>query len=224
MEAQKQDFGNRFEGAFVNDGNPDLDVLGFLRTPVEFGPAETISVTFYLPVVSSSAGVLIEAQELVKSHAYFMQSKPFPLKAGGWNSFRPWPAKDVLIPLDIDAANLAVSASYIDEAGRRVYLPVVARGNSSPASNTYTIQFRTAWNIHSLRKTLTGPDGRLTTLLVSECNATPTCVLYDASSSHEVVLDMANRVDGMYNLRLEGSVPNRFQPVKATITFYHERS
>jgi hypothetical protein len=37
------------------------------------------------------------------------------------------------------------------------------------------------------------------------------------------VLDMANYLDGRYQLHLEGTVPGSTQPVTTTITFYDKK-
>jgi hypothetical protein len=123
LSAQKREFDNRFEGAFIKDGNPQFKLTGVLRAPVDFTPQVSIWVKFFLPPGKSpDSGVQIEAQELVDLHAYFMQSKSFAVTAGAWNRFGPWPAGDVLVPQEIEAANLSVTASYVDDTGTRVYL------------------------------------------------------------------------------------------------------
>jgi hypothetical protein len=224
LSAQKQEFDNRFEGAFINNGNGKFEVIGVLRAPVEFTPQESIWVKFSLPPGKlPDAGVQIEAQELVDLHAYFMKSKSFTVTAGTWNRFGPWPASAVLAPKEIEPANLTVTASYVDDTGTRIYLPVLARGDNFPPSNTYTFQFRVASNIHSLQKSLIAPDGKTASLPTSECTFSPTCIMYDAGTPHEAVLDMTSYQNGRYQLHLEGTVPGSTQPVKATITFYHAK-
>jgi hypothetical protein len=223
--AQKQEFGNRFEGAFLNNGNDEFKVIGVLRAPVEFAPSELIWVKFFLPPGKvPGSGVQIESQELIDLHAYFMQSKSFPLTADTWNRFGPWPAKDVLVPQQIESTNISVTASYVDDAGTRIYLPALVRGDALSPSNSYTFQFRVASNIHSLKKFLIGTDGKVTNLPTSECTFAPTCILYDSGTSHSVVIDMSAYSEGLYRLHLEGSVPGKTDSVTRTITFYHKGS
>jgi len=222
---QKHEFGNRFEGSYQNQANTDLDIIGVLRSPILFNSPSTLSVKFFLPATGlATAKVLVEAQEITQSRNYFMQSKSFPVRTTEWNAFSPWPTTDVIDTLGVAPQNLAVTTSYIDQSGTRVYLPADVNIGVAHPLNTYIIQFRTAWSIHSLDEKLTASDGTSIPLKTIECSADPSCVLYDAGTSHAMSLDMSNQPDGFYNLQLIGHVPNKFSPVHATVTFYHRKA
>jgi len=223
--AQKHEFGNRFEGSYQNQGNTDLDIIGVLRSGIAFTSPSTLSVKFFLPTTGLATDkVLVEAQEIAQSRNYFMQSKSFSLHAADWNAFTPWPSSDVIDPLGVAPQNLAITASYIDQSGTRVYLPVDVNTGVAHPLNTYTIQFRTAWSIHSLDEKLTASGRTSIPLQTIECSAESSCVLYDAGTSHAISLDMSNRPDGFYSLQLIGHVPNKFSPIHATVTFYHRKA
>ena len=108
----------------------------------------------------------------------------------------------MLDPLGVQATNLAVLASYIDETGNRIYLPVnVSSATSALSSQTYTFQFTTAWDIHSLENTLSGPDGLSETLPVNQC-----------------------RSDGIYRFHLLGHIPNNSLTPELFVKFHHRKS
>ena len=222
---QKNDFGNRFEGSYQNHGNTELDVIGVLRSPISFTSPSILSVKFFLPVTQLATDtVLVEAQEITQSRNYYMRSKSFQVHLADWNAFTPWPSGDVLDPLGVAPSNLAVTVSYVDQAGTRVYLPANVNTGVAHPLNVYIIQLRTAWSIHSLEEKLTAPDGTSSQLQTIECSAGPSCVMYDAGTSHAISLDMSSRPDGFYSLELTGHVPNKFSPVHATVTFYHRKA
>jgi len=222
---QKHEFSNRFEGSYQNQGNTDLDIIGVLRSPISFNSPSTLSVKFFLPTTGLATDkVLVEAQEITQSRNYFMQSKSFPVHGANWNEFTPWPSGDIIDPLGVAPQNLTVTASYIDGSGTRVYLPADVNTGVAHPVNTYIIQFRTAWSIHSLDEKLTASDGTSIPLQTLQCSAGSSCVLYDAGTSHAISLDMSNRPDGFYSLQLIGQVPNKFSPVHATVTFYHRKA
>jgi hypothetical protein len=221
---QKQEFSNRFEGSYQNQANTDLDVIGVLRSSISFNSPSTLSVKFFLPATGLATDkVLVEAQEITQSQNYFMQSKSFPVRSADWNVFTPWPSRDVIDPFRVVPQNLAVTVSYVDQSGTRVYLPADVNTGVAHPQNTYTVQFRTAWSIHSLDEKLTASDGTSIPLPTIACSAEATCVLYDAGTSHALSLDMAGHSDGFYSLQLTGHVPNKFDPVHVTVTFYHRR-
>ena len=220
---QRHEFSNRFEGSYQNQANTELEIIGVLRSPISFHSPSVLSVEFFLPATGlSKDNVLVEAQEITQSRNYFMQSKPFSVHDSDWNTFTPWPSGDVIDPLGVEEHNMTVTVSYLDRSGTRIYLPADVNTGATNTLNTYTIQFRTAWNIHSLDEKLTAPDGTTISLPTIECSAESFCVLYDAGTSHALSLDMSKRPDGFYSLHLTGHVPNKFSPIKATVTFYHK--
>ena len=223
--SQKHEFSNRFEGAYQNQGNTDLDIIGVLRSPISFNSPSMLSVRFFLPTTGLVTDkVLVEAQEITQSRNYFMQSKSFSVRTTDWNAFTPWPSSDVIDPLGVTPQNLAVTASYIDQSGTRVYLPADVNTGVAHPLNTYIIQFRTAWSVHSLDQRLTASDGTSVPLQTIECSATVSCVLFDAGTAHAISLDMSSRPDGFYSLQLTGHIPNKFSPVHATVSFYHRKA
>jgi hypothetical protein len=206
-------------------------LLGAVRSPVAFAPGSTLRVKFFLPAASPQepaldpTKVVIEAREIVPTRNYFMRSKAAPWQAGAWNDFGPWPTVDVLDSQGIQATNLAVLASYSLKDGSRVYLPVeVLAGVPPSTASTYTFQFTTSYEIHSLETTLTSPSGKVEVLPAIQCSAGPTCIVYEADSPHAFTIDMKDRPQGIYRLHLHGHVPNsKFQP-ELSIQIYHKGS
>lgn len=229
--AQMRQFPNRTEGTWSPHGSSDMDLIGLSRSPIDFDPRSTLRVQFFLPVPPTNAPpnyadtVVLESREIIALQNYYMRSKPGHWQPGRWNEFGPWPTSDVLDPLGIRASNLALTASYGDATGGRVYMPVsVSTLPAVSKSDSYIFQFNTAWPVHSLERKLTGPDGHTESLPIIGCQATPLCILYDADSSHAFAIDMTNRPEGLYRLHLTGHVPNNSFTPELFVTFYHRAS
>jgi hypothetical protein len=227
--AQLLEFKNRTEGTEIPHGDADMQVLGIIASPVTFGPSSTLYANFYLPSGSlaeasvNTTTVDLEAREITPVRNYFMKSKSAPWQIGQWNQFGPWPTADVIDPKGIQPSNLTILAKYSKPDGSLVYMPVTISGeNPSNSSNRYTLHFATSLEIHSLNVTITDPNGNIETLPLTQCTAYPTCVLYEADSSHALTLDMSNRASGVYRVHLIGHVPNSTSRPELSIQIFHE--
>ena len=222
-----RNFGNREEGTAVEaHGSEDLALLGLHRDFQSFPKNSELLVRFYLPKILPQGGsrrVSLEAREIVDSRHYLMRSKQPAWSDGEWNSFSPWPTKDVIDQLGLDSSNIAVLASYRDGNTAPVYVPVDVLSTSSgtPVKRPYTFHFETSWNIHSLDKSVTSPDGHKTVLKADRCNISPTCVLYSAASSHSFDVDMKDFPEGVYTIDLLGHLPGTSLTPNLRIRVYH---
>ncbi len=237
--AQMKDFPNRQEGSWSQHASRDMQLIGLLRGPIKFGSTSTLAVRFYFPLpcedipaeqrqscmTNSLQTLSVEARELDESRNYYMHSTQKGWRLGAWNSFAPWPASDVLVPLGVHDNNLAVLASYVASDGTNAYLPAtVLSSGSTPPAALYTFQFTTSWDIHSIQKSLILPNGKTESLPLETCSFSPTCTLYDADSSHVFTLDFSNRSAGWYRVHLVGQIPNKAQRAELSVMLYHPGS
>jgi hypothetical protein len=229
--AQMNDFSNRSEGTWSPHADADMQLLGVIRSRINFAPNSTLRVHFFLPpdlpgqVSKNASTVSVDAREIIQTRNYYMHSKARQWQVGAWNDFGPWPTADFLDTSGIQPANLAVLASCGLDDGSRVYLPVeILVGNTSASGSVYTLQFSTAWNIHALEKTLTTPSRSVEQLPLIQCAAGPTCVLYGADSAQSFSIDMTNRPEGVYKLHLVGHVPNDSFKPELSIQLYHRQT
>lgn len=217
-------FDNRMEGTAVElHGDEDITLLGIHRSFEQFPKNRILQVRFYLPDIGApSTKVFIAAREIIDTKHYLMQSKPSNWNKGSWNSFTPWPTKDVIDPLGLDCGNIAVLAGYREENRPAVYLPVdVTAGPSQPTGAPYTFHFETAWDLHSLEKSITGPSGQTTALKTDECKISPSCVIYSAASSQAFEVDMSGFSEGVYSIHLVGHIPGNSLKPDVSIRIYH---
>ena len=217
-------FDNRVEGTAVElHGDEDITLLGVDRTFEHFPKNSSLQVQFYLPnIAASSVNIFVEAREIVDTKHYLMQSKRTSWNAGSWNIFTPWPTKDVIDPLGLDPGNIAVLAGYRDGTHPTVYVPVdVTAQPSQPTERPYTFHFETAWDLHSLEKSITGPSGKTTILKTDECKISPSCVIYSAASSQAFEVDMSGFSEGIYSIHLVGHIPGNSLKPDLLIRIYH---
>src|SRR6266478_5145262 len=100
-------FDNRIEGTNVHtNALQDFTVIAIHRSFQLFPTNTTLHVRFFLPRVVDSPNkeVFVEAVELQDSFHYFMQAKSFKWNENDWNVFEPWPTKDVIDRLGLQAS------------------------------------------------------------------------------------------------------------------------
>jgi hypothetical protein len=224
-----KEFENRFEGtAGKPHGNEDLELLGIHRVFDKFSRGANLRVQFYLPTVRAIAReasvakrVFLEAVEIQDTMHYSMRSKERNWDEGKWNTFEPWPTKDVIDPLGLDPTNIAVLAGYRDDGGVPTYLPVDVLETPRSVGRPYTFHFRTALDLHSLEKSMVGPSGQVIPLKTEECKFSPSCVRYPAASSQAFEVDMSGLSEGIYVVRVTGHVPRTVVRPTLTIRLYH---
>lgn len=208
--------GNRCEGTreLPISSAPSLEVLSFSRGSRSILPAANgeITLSFYLPAgAASSAG--IEARELVADRLYEMR----PTRTSwppGWNSFAPWPARDVLQPLGVRLDNLGVLAS--SPAGTLAELvAVVPAGLASAGSrDTYYLLFRTRddlrkadWSVRDTAGAQQPRGGSLRDI----AGGTPTAIRFD----------LRGLAEGYYRIYLDCRYEGRSSGPAGEYRFYH---
>jgi hypothetical protein len=228
--SQMRNFPNRTEGTWAPHGDADMELLGVVRSRINFKPKTDLRVHFFLPSASTAqassaqTSVLIQAREIVPLHNYYMQSKPGTWSFGNWNDFGPWPTGDVLDSLGIDSSNLAVLASVRLDTGALAYLPVeVLTTGASSLSSLYTFQLTSSWNLHSVESALITPSGRTEQLPLLQCSAGPTCILHDADTPFSFSLDLGGRPEGIYRVHIVGHVPNNSFHPELSVQIYHRQ-
>jgi len=225
-----QAFDNRVEGTNIHrNALQDFTLIAFHRDFQLFKQNATLRVRFFLPRLASSPDktVFVEAVELQDSFHYFMQAKSTSLwKDENWNVFGPWPTKDIIDRLGLQAENLGVLAGYRGDDDRPVYLPVDVDVNEGPPSTqTYTLHFITGQDLQSLDVSVTNAAGVLMNVArpLLKCNRTynPNCKLFAAGSAGAFPLDMSSLPAGQYHVKLLGHVPGSLTPTSLDIVLYH---
>ena len=225
-----QSFENRIEGTNVlTNALQDLTLIAIHRDFQTFAQNATLHVRFFLPRMAGNPEkkVFVEATELQDSFHYFMQAKgSSKWKDDNWNVFEPWPTKDVIDRLGLQASNVGVKAGYRANNGPPVFLPVdVYQNDGQSTTRKYTFHFITGSDLQSLDVSVTNSAGvAIKGLnLQQKCNKTynPSCKLYAAGSTHAFSLDMSGLPQGEYHIKLLGHVPGSLTPTSLDIVLYH---
>jgi len=123
---KQNDHGNRYEGRIgIPAGNPPLELLSFVggSAPLPAGapPDVALKICFFLP---DSSPAFISARELEEEKQYWMEAKQTSWKPQKWNTFTPWPTKDVLRREEIPLSNLGVTVR-LGEINKPRFVPAV---------------------------------------------------------------------------------------------------
>ena len=165
--AELTDYGNRVEGT-LNRGltESEVELVSFTGSPITYSmnTPSNLEVWFF----GSATGMTIRAKELSPRLFYSMESKPGKWTDGTWNSFGPWPTKDKLIPVGVQANNLGIVV-WLDEATGRVAPAFAGTPPSSASPVRYTVVLRPKTAGTKLQFTLLyKKDGQLTKLLADD--------------------------------------------------------
>jgi len=221
-----KDFVNRLEGtSYQQHGNEDLRLVSIQRSAEKFSRDSKLKVRFYLPTVSRETKytVFVEAQEKQDFHRYFMQVKDQPWTQSSWNTFEPWPTRDIIDPLGIESGNLAVRAGYRLENHSSVMLPVDLYSKDLVQSKTYTFYFVPSEDLHSLHvEALDSRDTRTVLTEKMECGLFANCTLFPATATRSFELDMSTLKSGPYLIKLVGHVARSGRILTAAFTLYHQ--
>lgn len=220
------DFGNRREGRNVHlDALNDFTLIGIHKSFELFPRNANLNVRFFIPQSPAGKNIFVQAVELQDSLHYFMEAKNSgQWKDGSWNIFRPWPTKDVIDRLDLQARNMGVLAGYRTGNNRTVYLPVDVYQSEKPlAKTTYTVYFVTGQDLHSLEITVGNARGAPVKVQLPElkCKFNANCILYAAGSTQSFDLDLSLLPEGEYHLNLVGHVPRTSTPTSLDLALYH---
>jgi hypothetical protein len=227
QQAGSKEFANRFEGTrSVPTALSQFTPIALTRNAIHFQHNSTLYVRFFLPPIPTAHGVTLRAKERQDSSNYFMDAKNPPWKPGDWNVFGPWPTKDVIDALEIDADNLAVLASYERDGASSVYLPVdIYEDESQLTGHTYMFHFVTGKPLQSLEISVTDATGAKvesqTRTLKCPTSINVNCKLYLGGSAQSFPLDLSRQPQGLYHLRLIGRIPGSLEIVSEDFVIYH---
>jgi hypothetical protein len=219
---EMKQFINRVEGTTIElHGDRDITLLGLHRKFESFSKNSNLAVRFYLPSMPSSrlTTVFVDAREIVDTHHYMMQSTQKSWMQGSWNTFNPWPTKDVIDRLNIATTNIAVVAGYRDEKGL-VYIPVDV-SHAGVSDQPYSLWYETSYDLQSLDEVIIDSSNHMVGKKTEECTISPNCILFPAASSHAVSLDLTKQNEGIYTILLIGHTPRSSQPWRMQVRIYH---
>lgn len=222
-------FSNRIEGTRpVPTALAQFTPIALTRNAIHFLPNANLYVRFFLPALPANLKetVFLKASERQASSNYFMDAKSPPWQLAGWNVFGPWPTKDVIDALGIDADNVAVLAGYDRDNGRKVYLPVdVYENKNQLTGRTYTFHFISGKALQSLEIFVTNAAAAPVNAHTPSprCNTkfNPNCRLYAAGSAQSFPIDLSGSPEGEYHVRLVGHVPGSLESISEDFVLYH---
>lgn len=221
-----RDFGNRFEGTTLQlNALSDLTFVALHRHFEPFSKNSTVSVSFFLPRLADDSKVFLEALELQDSLHYFMYSKQQLWQPGAWNTFRPWPTRDVLDPSGIASDNVGVRAAVQVGNKTRMYLPVDVYSTNPPVKQQkYTFYYVTAQDLQSVNVSVTDVKGRPVKITKDlKCNQerSRNCLLFAAGDTFNFALDFSALPEGQYYVHLVGRIPRTRITSSAITSLYH---
>jgi hypothetical protein len=222
-------FANRVEGTRpVPTALAQFTPLALTRNTVHFHSNANLYVRFFVPPLPAELkqGVFLKAGEREPSSNYFMVAKSPPWKVSDWNVFGPWPTKDVIDLLGIDADNLAVLAGYQRDGSREVYLPVdIYEDSKQLTQHTYTFHFIAGRPLQSLEIFVSNSSGRRVDAHTPtmRCNTAfnPNCKWCAAGSAQSITFDLSTFPADEYHVQLIGHVPGVLESISEDFILYH---
>jgi hypothetical protein len=208
-----QDRGNRSEGhRRIEISAPSFEVLSFVRGPSRLTRQGdgSLPMAFFLPMKSV---VHITAQELVPITRYRMEVKRTEWD-GGWNTFAPWPAAQVIEPLGVQLANIGVLARMrTDSLGSGELVALSLSPDRAPAP-TYELQFRAKYDVETASYQLeTGASRVVRSGVVTDIiGGAPAAIRFDLSRLPE----------GPYRLSIDCAYRGRSGGPQRVFTFHHK--
>jgi hypothetical protein len=227
--AGPKQFGNRVEGTRpVPTALAQFTPIALTRNAIQFHSNANLYVRFFVPQIPPAAdqSIFLRASEREPSSNYFMAAKSAPWKPADWNVFGPWPTKDVIDVLGIDADNLAVLAGYRRDTSEEVYLPVdIYEDKSQLTQNTYTFHFVVGRPLQSLEIIVSNAAGKRVDAHTPtlKCNAAfnPNCKWCAAGSAQSITLDLSAFPAGEYHVQLIGHIPGSLESISEDFALYH---
>jgi hypothetical protein len=222
-----REFGNRFEGTKTQlNAQSEFTLVALHRHFERFSKHSTLSVSFFLPPLpADNSKVFLEARELQDSLHYFMHSKDRNWQRGAWNTFRPWPTKDVIDPYRIASDNVGVQAAYQIGKETRVYLPVDIYSTNKPTvGGKYTFYYVTSRDLQSIDISVTNAKHKPVSITkpILECNKKrdSDCWLFAEGNTFNFELDFSKFPEGQYFVRLIGHIPRTSNTTSVETSFY----
>jgi hypothetical protein len=226
-----REFSNRFEGTTTQlNALSDFTFVALHRHFERFSRDSILSVRFFLPsLATDDSKVFLEAVELQDSLHYLMSSKPRYWQRRAWNTFRPWPTRDVIDPYGIASDNIGVRAAYQVGKTTAVYLPVDTYSTDKQVvKRGYTFYYVTAQDLQSIEISVTDVKGDSVPIKkpMLECNKkrNANCLLYAAGNTFNFELDFSALAGGQYVVHLIGRMPRTSLTTSALTSLYHPPS
>jgi hypothetical protein len=208
---------NRWEGVKkVPSSSLDLRIVSFLayRENFNFASEQNIKVKLYVP---SKESVFITASEIVPVRNYYMK----PLKntwGAGWQLFSDWPAADVLIPLQIEPAQLGlVGRISQDKPGSGKLVPLLFYVNDHPKQiDSYEVCLTSRETLSVVRYTLwaEGSEEGILRKVVRK--------KFPASTPILIKLNLKGQPAGLFRLSVKGKVKGLNEGPRRTYIFFHK--
>ncbi len=222
------DFGNRFEGTTIQlNALNDLTFVALHRHFERFSTGSTLSISFFLPrLTGNNNKVFLEALELQDSLHYFMTSKPRSWQPGAWNTFYPWPTKDVIDPFGVASDNIGVRAALQVGNKTRMYLPVDVYPTNPPhKQQKYTFYYVTGQDLQSVEVSVTNVNGRPVKITKPSLRCSQkrdqNCLLFAAGNTFNFELDFSALPEGQYYVHLVGVIPKTHIKTSVVTSLYH---
>ncbi|HEU4416275.1 MAG TPA: hypothetical protein VFT65_15920 [Candidatus Angelobacter sp.] len=226
-----KNFSNRQEGCNIKeDAAADYKLVGLHGTFQPFGRNSNLQVRFFLPLSGEDGQriVAVQAVEVQGLSNYFMQSKDsIRWHEGDWNTFAPWPTKDVIDPLNLFSQNIAVLAFYKTGTGQPVYLPVdISTQEIKSGPRKYTFSVFHGQSLQKLDLILTDKAGVAPKIHKPELTCRPEihpgCHYSDAGNTVTFDLDLSALPDGQYRLKLIGYKVDGSKPTTEVLFYHHQ--
>jgi hypothetical protein len=206
------DRGNRLEGYVRREiAAPAFEALGFIRGPQlkTFRSPAVLNLHFFL---SRSSRVRIHALELIPLKQYQMEVKRADWREG-WNNFGPWPSSDVLDPLGVSLANIAVLAQG-DETQSEAELVPVSFVSPEAIPSDYEFQFRVKYDLETA-------SFRVERIDSGEVLRSGVLRRVPGEAPASLHFDLANVSAGKYRLAIDCLYQGRGGGPQRVFTFYH---
>jgi len=210
-----RDRGNRFEGhRRVEVAAPAFEALSFVRGGLlrQRGTPAMLKVRFFLPQPSR---VHLRARELVPVTFYQMTVKRMNWSSG-WNTFGSWDTSEVIEPLQVPLANIAVIARVGDDRPGSGELAPVSFTRADASASKYEFVFKVKYD---LKKTTYRVEGVGSGTVVASgslgrlIGGTPVSLQFDLAGARA----------GRYRLLVDCLYRGRRGGPQRTFEFYHQR-
>ncbi len=210
LKQDKFHYNNRWEGVLHKNVSGSFRMLSFTsEKPTAYTDKDTLQIHFFM---EDTTKTLIKSSKIFQDKVNYQMQVENQKWSKGWNTFTPWPTKDVLIKQNISAKNLAV----LIKGRNNIYIPARVTKSSQKSIKTinkYAVHFFTPANIVELNYTVTSNvsqkvicDGLLEDL--------------DAKDPFRINLEMFNAKAGKYALMLNVKWNSGSSSVKK-YHFYH---
>lgn len=181
---------NRWEGVISKNVSGSFRLLSLVSAkPESYSSNDTLNVSFFMPTTGQA---VIRANKIIQNNSNYRMRVENESWESGWQTFKPWPVKTVLLSNNVHARNLGVQIKLASST----YLPsLVFKSNQHfiEQIDKYTVHFYTPANISTIGYKV---------YRKGETEAVDTGELYeiDATSSFNLVLNLTNQHEGFFTL------------------------